>query len=73
MKIYFAGVPAGLQRDREEKLPVSGITNRMIAFYYTQKALVTLRHYLDVDSIDYTDVRDFSERLKNGTSGVLQD
>jgi hypothetical protein len=57
MKIYFAGVPAGLQRTREEGLEEMGITDRLITFFYTKKALITLKHFREAD-VDYSEVRD---------------
>ena len=51
MKLYFAGVPAGLQRDRERDLPDSGVRNRFIAFFYSKKALTTIKYFKGVDEI----------------------
>jgi len=45
MIIYFAGVPAGLQSKREKTLYKEGIKNRFIAFFYTKKAVITLKYY----------------------------
>ena len=57
MKLYFAGVPAGLQRDRERKLPDSGVCNRFIAFYYTKKALTTIKYFRGVDEIGREEIK----------------
>jgi len=60
MKIYFAGVPAGLQRTREEGLEASGIKNRLVTFFYLKKCLITLKHYKRIEEINYKGVNDFS-------------
>lgn len=60
MKIYFAGVPAGLQRKRESELEKNGITSRLITFFYLRKALITLKHFRHAD-ISYEGVRDHGE------------
>ena len=61
MKIYFAGVPAGLQRTREEGLEASGIKNRLVTFFYLKKCLITLKHYKRIISIDYKGIKDYGE------------
>ena len=58
MKIYFAGVPAGLQRTREEELEEKGISHRLVTYFYTKKCMITLKHYAKAD-INYTKVRDY--------------
>lgn len=45
MKIYFAGVPGGNQKEREANLEYDGILYRLITFFYKDKALVTLNYY----------------------------
>jgi hypothetical protein len=63
MKIYFAGVPAGLQRTREEGLEESGIKSRLVTFFYTffylKKCLITLKHYKRIEHIDYKGINDY--------------
>ncbi|GAG30009.1 unnamed protein product, partial [marine sediment metagenome] len=53
MKIYFAGVPAGLQRTREEGLEESGIKDRLVTFFYLKKCLITMKHYKRIEHIEY--------------------
>ena len=57
MKLYFAGVPAGLQRDRERDLPDTGVCYRFIAFYYTKKALTTIKYFRGVDEIGTDEIK----------------
>lgn len=46
MKIWFAGVPGGKHSDREHHLRALNIKNRLITFFYEDKALITLKHYV---------------------------
>ena len=57
MKLYFAGVPAGLQRDRERDLPELGVHNRFIAFFYSKKALTTIKYFKGVDEIGIDEIK----------------
>jgi hypothetical protein len=59
LKTYFAGVPAGLQRTREEGLEEAGIKNRLVTYFYLKKCLITLKHYKRIESINYKGVNDY--------------
>lgn len=48
MKTYFAGVPGGNHREREIELR-GRISSRLITFFYSEKAIITLKHFAKVE------------------------
>lgn len=65
MMIYFAGVPAGNQQWREERLEEDGIKSRLITFFYLKRALITLCHYGGAEYAKYEGEKDYDQRINS--------
>ena len=46
MIIWLAGVPGGKHSSREGHLRELGVKNRLITFFYKDKALITLKYFI---------------------------
>jgi len=49
MILYFAGVPGGPQVEREVELSKNRDIPRLLAFFYYEQMMTTLRHYKRID------------------------
>ncbi len=49
MIIYFAGVPGGIQIEREKELANTTKINRLISFFHLKQGMCTLIYYKGIE------------------------